>query len=529
MAGDHDGQDGRTTAAEIAGSLPPEIEALQRLLRSRDEEFRSLEREVHALRRQLRAIHTSTGWAVLRTVAQMQDALAPRGSRRDHLARAGMTGLRRLKRAVRGLATAAQARRAARVAPHVPLDPSAYAVVCLPIIEWSFRFQRPQQLMRRFARRGHRVFYAANHLQNSRNVRLRPLETNIVEMVLPGDPTVNVYHQMPTPADIDRMADALARLHDEHRLADAVVVVQLPFWGALAERLRTRFGWALVYDCMDDHSGFHNNSEDVLEGEDRLVALADLVVSSSERLHSKIGGRARHAVLVRNACEYEPFSQAASSGRPCGQRPIIGYYGAIAEWFDGDLVAGLARLRPRWRFELIGSTLSGDVSMLEPLPNVSLLGERPYLDLPRLIGDWDAYVIPFKRVPLTEATNPVKVYEMLATGKPVVAVGLPELVPLADAGLISLAHDPATFARVLERLLADTDPALAERRQAFARQNTWEARHDTLASAIEWVRFAELRIDSPTRLSGPHKPVPPAPPSQDAAPAPGPRHTRTTD
>ena len=133
------------------------------------------------------------------------------------------------------------------------------------------------------------------------------------------------------------------------------------------------------------------------------------------------------------------------------EHPTVGFYGAIAEWFDADLVADLAELRPDWKFELIGSTFTGDVSRLEKLPNVALLGEKPYAELPRLVAGWDCFIIPFKRIPLTEATNPVKAYEMLATGKPVVAVDLPELRPMARDGLLSLADDAARFAQAIER------------------------------------------------------------------------------
>lgn len=482
MHGPRDVPDGPTPQVEI--------EALARFLHDRDEEFRRLEREVGDLRRQLRSIHTSTGWAVLRTLSQTRDALAPRGSRRERLLLAGEQALRRLKRQCRGLAVGLRARRDYRRSAPRPVDPSAHAVVCLPMIEWSFRFQRPQQLMRQFALRGHRVYYAANHFHRGTAARRRPVEPNVFETVLPGDPTANVYHQRPSPADTDRMADALSRMRETQGLGSAVVVAQLPFWTDLALRLRDLHGWTVVYDCMDDHAGFHDNTEAALEAEARLVAQADLVAASSDRLYQHVSQRARHAVLIRNACEYDLFASVETTPRPPGAAPVVGYYGAIAEWFDGDLVAGLARLRPGWRFELIGSTLAGDVSMLDRLPNVGLLGERPYADLPRLVAGWDAFVIPFKRVPLTEATNPVKVYEMLATGKPVVAVGLPELVPLADSGLIALGDDAPSFAAALDALLTPTaaDPALIEARRAFARANTWAARHQELSQAIEAAR-----------------------------------------
>jgi glycosyltransferase involved in cell wall biosynthesis len=243
-----------------------------------------------------------------------------------------------------------------------------------------------------------------------------------------------------------------------------------------------------VYDCMDDHSGFLHNGAAIVEAERHLVAFADLVVASSALLYEHIESRARASLLVRNACEYEHFS-TVSSTRPRPQAAIrVGYYGAIAEWFDSALVASLARLRPTWRFELIGSTLAGDVRALQDADNVRLLGERVYGDLPRLISEWDVFIIPFKRVPLTEATNPVKVYEMLATGKPVVAVGLPELVPIARAGLICVAATASEFATAIEQELADDNPATVERRRAFARANTWNSRYVELATAIDAIR-----------------------------------------
>lgn len=477
-------------------------------LSARDDELRSLRAEVHHLRRQLRAIHTSSGWAVIRTLSQARETLAPRGGLRDRVARAGIAGLRRLKRFVNKLARDFRARRAFAHAADAEFDPAAYAVICLPIIEWSFRFQRPQQLMRRFAAAGHRVYYAANHFHGGPAVKARPVEPNVAEIVLPGDPTANVYHRMPTDAEADRMADALAAFRDDQGLSEAVVVVQLPYWNALAERLRDRFNWPIIYDCMDDHAGFYNNTEDVLRGEARLVAGADLVAASSEGLYRKVVGRARAAILLRNACEYERFHGAGAGRRPKGRRPVVGYYGAIAEWFDSDLVVEMARLRPDWRFELIGSTLSGDSGGLELQPNVRLLGERPYADLPRLVRDWDVFIIPFKRVPLTEATNPVKVYEMMATGKPVVAVGLPELLPLADAGLVRLAGDAAAFAGAVEESLAESGAAAAEARRAFALANTWEARHATLAEAIGRARDSSAsrrRVDAPSPVVAPHR------------------------
>lgn len=363
--------------------------------------------------------------------------------------------------------------------------PSGYDVICLPVMPWRSRVQRPQQLMRQFARRGHRVFYASLGFQEAAAADLALVERGIYETTLPGTPGTNVYQQLPTDADVEKMAAAVERLRTDCRIASAVIVIQLPFWTSLAETLRERLGWPIVYDCMDDHSGFSTNCDSMLHMEDRTIAEADLVVVTSELLRDKVAPRARRTALIRNACDYAHFAGEPRS-RPESARaePVtIGFYGAVAEWFDADLVADLAELRPTWKFELIGSTHTGDITRLAKLPNVRLLGERPYADLPRLVAHWHCHIIPFKRIPLTEATNPVKAYEMLATGKPVVAVDLPELRSMAHQGLLTLADNAAEFAAALETALNDS-PIQRDRRRAFAAENTWESRWNDLDAAI---------------------------------------------
>ncbi len=446
--------------------------------------------EVRELREQLREIHASDAWAMLRTLGQLLQAVAPPSTRRERLLRQSVRVLRRLKKLAvrlsrpREPADAGWSSRCAMEAVATRND----AVICLPTIEWHFRFQRPQHLMRQFARDGHLVLYAANRFHGGTAARTRPIETNILELMLPGDTAANINQHALEDGDRLRMLSALERLAGDRGLAGAVVVVQHPYWTPLAESLRERLGWPIVYDCMDDHSGFLDNGPEVIQTERRLIGSADLVVASSRRLYEGIRARSRSAVLVRNACEYEHFD--GGDDRPASRegRPTIGYYGAIAEWFDGPLVAELARLRPEWQFELIGSTLGGNVRPLEALANVRLRGECPYVELPARIAGWDAFIIPFRRLPLTEATNPVKVYEMLATGRPAVAVGLPELVTIARRGLIRLAATAEQFAAAIDAVLRENDPALAAARRAFARRNTWSARHRAMARAIHAIR-----------------------------------------
>ena len=310
--------------------------------------------------------------------------------------------------------------------------------------------------MSRFAAAGHRVFYVRPRFGRAFALRLK--REHVYEVTLP--------------------AATLDQLREECGISDAAVIVQLPFWWPLARQARERFRWPVAYDCMDLHAGFANVPRAEVVHEAALLAAADVVTVSSAMLERRALEHRDDVVMVRNGCDYEHF---ASTPARKNERPVIGFYGAISDWFDDALVADLAKRRPDWDFVLVGSTWGGRVARMKRLANVSLPGEQTYASLPEWLGGFDVAIIPFRRMPLTEATNPVKVYEMLASGKPVISVPLPELIPLAP--LVRLASNAAEFEREIEAALAEERSA-AEERRAFAREQTWERRFETFAAAV---------------------------------------------
>ena len=386
---------------------------------------------------------------------------------------------RAARRRFRRLATFRRDRRAARQAATLA-EQSRHDVICLPIIDWTFRFQRPQQLLRRFATAGHRVFYLEMQTRSSgAPYVLTPREPNLWTVSLSGPP-LEVYRGALTADAVDALVASLDALRRDLSLGATAVVVQLPFWWPLARQARDRWNWRLTYDCMDDHGGFSTNSDTMVGEEDRIFHEADLVVVSAALLEARARDRGAAPVLIRNACEYQHFARPVRVRRA---RPVIGYYGAIADWFDANLVADVASKRPDWDFVLVGSTYSGDVERLSRLSNVTLTGEKPYAEIPEWLARFDVAVIPFKRMPLTEATNPVKAYEMLAAGKPIVAVPLPEVVALQP--LVRIAADAAAFEREIAEALDEQDPSIISRRREFARQNTWDHRFDQFSRAVQ--------------------------------------------
>jgi len=244
-----------------------------------------------------------------------------------------------------------------------------------------------------------------------------------------------------------------------------------------------------VFDCMDDHAGFCTNTSDALKMEQKLIEEADLVVASSLLLEDRCHILNPRTIQIKNGTEFEHFAEPKRNGLldAYADRPIVGYYGAISDWFDMELVAHCARAKPEWNFVLIGSTMGANLAPVQGLSNVHLLGEKPYAELPGYFAYFDVCTIPFKLMPLTLATNPVKFYEYLSAGKPVVSIELPELAPYADD--CYLAHNGKEFVAQLEKAMAQKDDQeKIARRIALAKENSWDAR---VAELLQTEAFAK--------------------------------------
>jgi glycosyltransferase involved in cell wall biosynthesis len=372
--------------------------------------------------------------------------------------------------------------------PVLPRFPGKYDVVCFPIIDWRFRFQRPQQLCTRFAQDSHRVFYLNTRFHSDGpKATLQKITEGVYDVQMPGPSTLNLYRDDLDENLLFRMIVALDELRTRAGVDDALCVVQLPFWARLALGARTRWGWHIVYDCMDEHSGFLNNTSSMLSHEEELMKSSDLVVATSRSLFDKSSSLAKQTALIPNACDFEHFNTRTKTN-PLSHlgHPIVGYYGAIADWFDVGMIGEAAKARPDWQFVLIGHTFGADTSQLERIPNIHLLGEQPYTELPAYLQAFDVACIPFLINPLTKATNPVKFYEYLSAGKPIVAVELPELEPYRD--YFYPVRNAADFVAQVEVALKIHTAEKAREGIEFARQNTWGHRYRQLSDSVAEIR-----------------------------------------
>lgn len=364
--------------------------------------------------------------------------------------------------------------------------PSAgYTIICYSVVDWEFRIQRPQQLLSRLAAQGHRVFYLRTDFQpGSAPAPTEALAPNVYGLRLPGPAPLNIYEAAPPTACLNLWLQSLDSLRLAENLGEVVAFVESPFWTDLALAARERWGWKVIYDCLDDQSGFSVTPAAVLALEHKLVRESDLMLTSGRSLYEKWAAEARWCEILPNAADYAHFQTPAISGVLAGlPGPIIGYIGALAEWFEPDWIREAARRHPDWQLVLIGLNSGARLQALEHMPNVHLLGEQPYDRLPGYLQRFDVAVIPFKLNALTRAANPVKFFEYLSAGKPVVATALPDLEPYQDVFYAVSSADE--FVQQTETALAENTAEREAARLAVARANKWEARLATLAACVQ--------------------------------------------
>jgi len=354
------------------------------------------------------------------------------------------------------------------------------------VIDWHFRYQRPQHLATALAAAGRRVFYISPvFVDDDRagfDIEALDADGTLFQVKLYVASAPVIYTGSPSSEVTGQLRNSIGELLDWADSTRLVSLVQHPFWQSVAPVLPNSH---VVYDCMDLHEGFSNFSSELLANERALLESSDLIVTTSTWLDDIAARYNERRMIVRNAGEYSHFS--AHPGNvycdPQG-RQIIGYYGAIAEWFDIELIQNVARSFPECCVLLIGADTAGAREKLAHISNIQFLGEVPYGRLPFYLHAFDVALLPFQVVPLTLATNPVKVYEYLSAGKPVVSVDLPELRQFGD--LVYVAKSHAEFVEAVGHGLVEGDQAdLRARRQFFAQGQTWEHRAVDLIRQIE--------------------------------------------
>ncbi|HEU0179484.1 MAG TPA: glycosyltransferase [Blastocatellia bacterium] len=242
----------------------------------------------------------------------------------------------------------------------------------------------------------------------------------------------------------------------------------------------------VIYYCVDEYMAFTGvDSKALGELERRLMRRSDLVIVSSDQLYQSKAPFNPRTALVRHGVDYAHFRRALDAETIVPEeianlpRPVIGFFGLIADWVDVGLMASVAERFSTGSLVALGKATT-DVSSLERLPNVHLLGRAPYSALPAYCKGFDVALMPFRVNELTLNANPLKAREYLAAGLQVVSTAIPEVEAI---GGCRIGRDHESFLFEVEQALLDPGPS-AGRSEAM-RGESWEARLDKIREYVD--------------------------------------------
>jgi len=267
------------------------------------------------------------------------------------------------------------------------------------------------------------------------------------------------------------------------------------FWFYDPEGVRylKRFRPRLVcYDCVDEYSTmpFYSSPRrkkrlERLEGQ--LIKRSDTVFTTSIRLFEEKREFNPNTYLVPNVGDFEHFNQCHNRNLKTPEDiatiagPILGFVGAVDSYkLDFELIDYISKENPEWSIVIIGPKLdkSGKKIKAPERENIYYLGRKEYVQLPNYIQNFSVCIIPYKITKYTERAFPIKVYEFLATGKPVVTTDLPAIQDLN--GIIKIAKSNEEFCILVREVLSDDNEERMKKRIEIAKRNTWETRVEKL-------------------------------------------------
>jgi teichuronic acid biosynthesis glycosyltransferase TuaH len=246
-----------------------------------------------------------------------------------------------------------------------------------------------------------------------------------------------------------------------------------------------------IYQCLDPMITPYDMKHGIVS-ELQLVKESDMVICSSKTLYNEKIKINPNTFFVPNAGELSHSSKALDKDLPIHgkllniKKPIIGYVGSIERRIDYELMKEVITTNPYKNFVFVGPMFKEHVpDWFFNTPNLHLLGPILYAELPQLFKGFDIAIIPFKKDEVSSTIFPLKLFEYLGAGKPVISTGFnPDLKEYTDDA-VNYCDDAASFTKVLDDILANDNTEKLAKRLEVAKQNTWEIRAKQIMELID--------------------------------------------
>lgn len=341
-----------------------------------------------------------------------------------------------------------------------------YTVIYPPVVRWDEHiFQRPHQLQLEFAKQGEFAILA-NAQNDGKGLHWNPHENLLV--------TNDLAKTLQTPSVKEKMAGTK-------------VVFWVTFPGSMKYFDVVKpdiFVFDYIDECVDEFSHW-------IEGIYDCMDKSDFTVVTSERLREIVEPKyPNKTVLCRNGADVRQYFQETTVV-PDDMKPlkakyetIIGFHGSLQSWVDFDLIREVAEKRPDWGFAMVGPEYHPNSKKIHGIENVHLLGPKFYNVLNPYVSNFDVGIIPFELRDMTQSSNPIKMYEYLACGIPVVSTPLKECTDLAPYVRSGTTADE--FVAAIEEALANREQEKDMYRK-IAHDNSWTARVKQIIGELDKV------------------------------------------
>ena len=238
----------------------------------------------------------------------------------------------------------------------------------------------------------------------------------------------------------------------------------------------TKKAWKVkkkVYYCYDELKGTAWSNKWGPAYEARYLKEVDQVICTSTKLQVDKARANSNCHVVKNGVNLDIFKARTLEKVESG---VIGYIGAVDNRIDFKLIKYVASKYPKHQFHFFGS-IKTDIPTNIP-ENVSFFGAKKQEELPAIIDQLEACIIPFVKNELTAAIYPLKINEYLSMGKPVVTTDFSDLSDFE--GMVSIADHPSDFTLFLKREMKGNSRLRIQRRIDFAQGNSWKQRTQSL-------------------------------------------------
>jgi len=330
-------------------------------------------------------------------------------------------------------------------------------IIYPPTLDYRYLVQRPQQLMKNFSELNIPVIYMDNPSPSRSFVR-------DIEQV---NPYLYLFHNIDPRTYLKKIRPVF------YFTATAHVEIIDNFNPSL-----------VVFDSVDEPSDEFEPWQPYYH---KALISADIVLATSEKLYHTARQVNPYTYLVPNGCDFDYFHQASTKSMPIPHDmegisgPIIGYIGVVATWCDLELIEKMADHYPQYNFVMIGPLYN--VDSVPQRPNLHWLGYKPYEQLAAYEQMFDAGIIPFRSSNMINSVNPIKMWEYMAAGLPIITTSIPEAQKYSD--FVFYSATDAEFISNIQRALEEDTPDKKLTRIDLARQNSWITRAQTIIDIIE--------------------------------------------